>query len=202
MCEKWAWISGWGIQPQRFQAAVEAALPDASHTVVAPSPDAVESVLHAGATHIGGYSLGSLLILNALDRIPAETEVLCMAPILAFCEEDQMGGTTPRASLNLLQAKLAKNPKAALKLFYRMVNLPDEPLDVLPYPDATLTWGLEQLARLQAGASNLGRVTAIIGQDDRLLDAQKISSFFERKSLIDSQHDYKALCTKLCALTT
>ena len=65
----WAWISGWGIQPQRFEAAAQRALPEATHQVFAPEPGAVEAALNCGATHLGGYSLGSLLLLCALDRI-------------------------------------------------------------------------------------------------------------------------------------
>ncbi len=193
MSDSWAWISGWGIRPERFQAVVESAFPQATHRVFAPEPGAVEAVLTSGASNFGAYSLGSLLLLEAIDRIPASAKILCVAPVLAFCEEAGMGGTTPLASLQTLQAKLAKNPAAALKLFYRLANLLEEPTGTLPYSAESLHWGLDMLATRQVPPVGLDRVEVILGKQDRLLDVKKLLTFFERKTVIDSQHDYRAL---------
>lgn len=196
---KWAWISGWGIQPQRFQAAVETVMPDDLHKVFAPEPQAIELALQSQPSHFGSYSLGSLLLLDALDQIPLNTTVVCIAPILAFCKEAEMGGTTPLGSLQLLQAKLDQNPSAALKLFYRLAKLSDEPTDDLPYPIESLAWGLQQLATIRARSTNLKGVEVVIGKQDPLLNADVLCSFFEHPTTIQSQHHYQDLLTGLAA---
>ena len=193
MSEKWAWISGWGIQPERFQAAVERALPDASHAVFAPTPDAVEAVVSIGASHLGGYSLGSLLLMNALSRVESTSKIYCLAPIPAFCKEAEFGGSTPRAILKSLQAKLERKPEAALKLFYRLAGLDDEPSDNLPYSLESLTWGLEMLSAMVAPKDAFGRVHAVISYSDTLMDANTLQALFPRHSTTEKGHDYHHL---------
>ncbi len=197
MSEVRVWIGGWGVRPERFKATIESAIPNASHIVLEPGPDSVEAALNTpGVSHFGGYSLGSLLLLKALDRIPVDAKIWCIAPILAFCREEEMGGTTPRATLENLQVRLAVNTTSALKLFYRMVHLTDEPTDALPYSKTSLEWGLRQLADLKVIPNELERVEAVIGKQDQLLHSEKISTFFERKHLVDGQHDYQTLCSE------
>ena len=193
MSDTWAWISGWGIQPERFKAAAERALPDATHQVFAPEPSAVDAVLSSGATHLGGYSLGSLLLMNALGCIEHSIAVTCLAPIPAFCKEDELGGQTPRAILQGLQAKLARKPEAALKLFYRLTGLTNEPTDTLPYSEESLRWGLEMLATMSAQRSAFPKVHAIIGKSDSLMDATTLQGLFGRHSITDNGHDYNEL---------
>lgn len=193
MSDTWAWISGWGIQPERFKAAAERALPDATHQVFAPEPSAVDAMLSSGATHFGGYSLGSLLLMNALDRIDKANTAICLAPIPSFCKEAELGGVTPRAILNSLQAKLERKPEAALKLFYRLAGLADEPLDGLPYSADSLVWGLEMLATLSAPKTAFQEVHAIIGGSDSLMDATTLRTLFPNNSITESGHDYHDL---------
>ncbi len=193
MPDKWVWISGWGIQPERFLHTVERALPGASHQVFAPEPDAIDAALSSGASHFGGYSLGSLLLMTALDRIDSTSKVVCLAPIPAFCKEAEMGGLTPQSILESLQLKLERKPEAALKLFYRLAGLAAEPTDALPYSLDSLKWGLEQLATLSAPSSAFERVHAMISEEDSLMGATAVRDLFPHHSLVAQGHDYHDL---------
>ena len=193
MSETWAWISGWGIQPERFKAAAERALPDATHQVFAPEPNAVDAALSSGASRIGGYSLGSLLLMNAVDRIGSACPATCLAPIPSFCKEAGLGGQTPRAILESLQAKLERNPQAALKLFYRLSGLNDEPSGTLPYSIESLQWSLEVLATQFAPQDAFARVHAIISDADRLIDSHTLRALFPQHRTVASGHDYNDL---------
>lgn len=198
MPDTWMWISGWAICPERFQAAVELALPHYRHTVQAPNAAAVETALASGATRIGAYSLGSLLLLSKLARIPEGLRITCLAPFIAFCREDQLGGTTPRASLGALQQRLHTQPHNALKLFYRLAGLHDEPTDHLPYPLEDLIWGLEQLSTLQANQALLKHVEAVVGLTDPLIETTVLTSRWSTCQLVEhGNHAYQTLLAGL-----
>lgn len=198
MRDTWAWISGWGIHPERFKAAAEQALPAYRHTVFAPSPRAVEDALQCGASRIGGYSLGSLLLLAALPRIPDRLDITCLAPFTAFCEESQQGGTTPLATLQLLQTRLEKQPAKAIKLFYRLAGLNDEPCEALPYAAEDLTWGLQQLASVQVDSADLERTKGLVGLTDPLVRGTVLQSHWAHCAVIDNcTHRYDSLLSAL-----
>ncbi len=191
MTETWAWISGWAIQPERFQSTLEKALPGTQQLVFHPGPNAVDQVLEAKAGKIGGYSLGSLLLLDAIERIPENISLVCLAPILGFCQEDQLGGTTSRDSLEKLRSRLAVKPSSAIQLFYRLAKLRDEPTEALPYSKEDLDWGLQMLAKKTVNEGlDLTRVDAWIGRDDPLIQANIIAPFFERSHITTSLHSY------------
>jgi hypothetical protein len=192
------WISGWAICPDRFKAAAELSLPNYRHIVLAPTAEAVEIVVHGGATRIGGYSLGSLLLLSELARIPKGLQITCLAPFIAFCRERQLGGTTPRASLRVLQQRLNTQPDKAIKLFYRLAGLNDEPTADLPYPLEDLIWGLEQLSTLQVNQALLNRAAGIVGLTDPLVDATVLTCQWTTCHLIKrGNHAYHTLLAGL-----
>jgi hypothetical protein len=203
MRDTWTWISGWAIRPDRFKAAAEQALPGYRHAVFAPTPGALQAALESGATRIGGYSLGSLIVLSGLARIPDELEVTCLAPFTAFCEESQQGGTTPLATLQLLQARLQKQPTKAIKLFYRLAGLHDEPTDSLPYSEEELAWGLRQLSELQVDTTLPSRVKGLVGLTDALVQATVLQSKWPQCNLIENcSHSYGSLLTALQKIET
>lgn len=203
MPNTWIWISGWGICPDRFKAAAEFALPNYRHEVLAPTPVALETVLSSGAARIGGYSLGSLILLSELERLPEDVEVTCLAPFTGFCEEQQLGGTTPLASLQMLQQRLTKQPEKALKLFYRLAGLTDEPVDQLPYPVEDLTWGLKQLADLQVDTTLLYRAKGYVGLTDTLVRGTVLCSQWANCQLIENcSHAYHEVFTSLPLIET
>lgn len=190
----WAWISGWAVCPKRFKSAVERSLPEYSHEVLAPTSDAFEAVLESDAICIGGYSLGSLMILSELNHIPITTKVICLAPFISFCKENQLGGTTPRSSLQMLQRRLKAQPNKTLRLFYRLAGLDDEPWDNLPYELEHLEWGLEQLACLKADIALLHRAKGFVGLTDSLIDPIIIKSKWTNCQIIEQcNHAYPKL---------
>lgn len=193
MAEHWAWISGWGVRPERFQSIAEACFPAFAHAVFPPGPSALDAVLASGHDRIGGYSLGSLLVLQGLEKIPGETGVFCFAPILGFCKEAGLGGTTPAAGLARIRERLGGRPEAALKLFYRLAGLVGEAALPLPYAAEDLDWGLARLADLQVEPGRCRRVTAVIGENDPLLDSRVLREFFDRPVCVPTGHDYNDL---------
>ncbi len=193
MSETWAWISGWAIQPDRFRAVLEEALPGYRHLVFEPNAAALDRVLATGASRIGGYSLGSLLLLAGIDRLPPEAEIYCLAPFLAFCKEAGLGGTTPEATLAAIHARLLKAPEKALKLFYRLADLKDEPTAPLPYALEDLDWGLTMLQSLRAAPEASSRVFSVIGIKDSLLDYQVFQPNWKKIVKIDASHDYRSV---------
>jgi hypothetical protein len=203
MSRTWIWISGWAICPERFKAAAELALPNYRHEVLAPTPDAIETVLRSDASRVGGYSLGSLILLSELSRIPEAMEVTCLAPFTAFCKESGLGGTTPRASLRMLQNRLESQPEKAIKLFYRLAGLIDEPTDELPYPVEDLIWGLEQLAGLQVDTTLLCRAKGYVGLTDTLVRGTLLKSQWANCDLIEQcSHAYHELFASLPLIET
>jgi hypothetical protein len=203
MSNTWIWISGWGICPHRFKDAAASALPNYQHEVLAPTPDALKTVVRCSATRIGGYSLGSLILLSELERLPKDAEITCLAPFTAFCEEQQRGGTTPLASLQMLQKRLTKQPEKALKLFYRLAGLTDEPTDQLPYSVEDLAWGLEQLAGLQADTTLSCRTKGYVGLKDALIRGTVIQSQWSDCQLIENcSHAYHELFISLPLIET
>ena len=190
----WVWISGWAVCTKRFKSAVERSLPECSHQVLAPTPDAFETVLESNASYIGGYSLGSLILLSELEQIPKNINIICLAPFISFCQEDQLGGTTPRSSLQMLQRRLKAQPSKTLKLFYRLAGLGDEPSDCLPYELEHLEWGLEQLACLKANIDLLYRAKGFVGLTDALINPIVVKSKWLNCRLMEQcNHDYSNL---------
>lgn len=201
MAKTWIWISGWAIEPERFQAAVEQALHEDSHKVIPPTPKALEKVIASDTDFIGSYSLGGLILLSGIKQIPETAKIVCLAPFIAFCKEDQLGGTTPRATLRALQQRLRKQPQKTLKLFYRLAGLEDTLPTDLPYSIEHLEWGLEQLANLQADRTALSRVKTIAGLKDPLLAVNQIRPEWPNCYFSDEcNHDYRQLLVALSSL--
>ena len=201
MPRMWIWISGWAICPDRFSSEVQSVLPNDLHQVLAPTQEALEKVLASDADCIGGYSLGSLILLSALGQFKEVTNITCLAPFIAFCKEAQLGGTTPRKVLRGLQQRLVKQPEKTIKLFYRLAGLNDEPTGRLPYPIEHLEWGLKQLATLEAEMILPNRVQAIAGSMDPLMDKREMSSKWPACHFIDDcDHNYRKLLSVLSIL--
>ena len=194
MSETWAWIGGWAISPERLKKALEKALPGTRQIVFHPSPHAVDQLLSIRADYLGAYSLGTLLLLQAIDRLPKKQRIHCLAPILGFCQEDQLGGTTPRSTMMKLRERLASNPMAAIQLFYRLAKLDEEPSTELPYNSTDLEWGLQTLSEQTADKTAIGNnVYSIIGREDPLMKVEQVTTYFEHSHLVSSLHSYKQL---------
>ena len=192
MSRRWAWISGWGIPPERFLEACERTYPSDTHKVFPPNRDAVDQALALQPDCIGAYSLGTLLLLCEQQRIPESVECILFAPILRFCQEDQCGGTTPRSSLQMLQRRLHEDPQKALSVFYYLAGLSDHMNGDLPYSHEDLIWGLEALDQRQAPMPDT-RFRAIIGERDPLLLGLSVKTYFSNAQSVEAGHHYEDL---------
>jgi hypothetical protein len=110
-----------------------------------------------------------------------------------------MGGTTPEASLAAIQARLSRTPEKALKLFYRLAGLREEPTEPLPYLLEDLEWGLTALQSLRAAPEACARAFAVLGIKDPLVDETDAGFSDAWKAIIriDATHHYDTLIKAL-----
>lgn len=197
-----AWISGWGIPPQNFQAEVEKHWPHDRHTVFAPTARAIAEMRALQPDFIGGYSLGALLVLSEAWA-EGGPELICLAPILAFDAEAAMGGRTPTRSRVALQEKFRKNPGAAVKLYLRLAGLADQATESLPYAEADLAWGLDQLAVLKARPETIAQIRLWAGRNDPLIDPEQLQRHCPQlRTLEQCDHDFRTLLPRIAPLST
>lgn len=163
------WILGWAVPETWFAELARAAAPEWEHVCHAASPDVVAQVTKAGAFDlIGGYSLGSHLLLAACPALPA----VLLAPIFAFPQEAGTGGKVARAQIKHLARWLRREPRAALSDFFRRAGL-----DVVPPANITggdlarLLWGLAQLENSFVSLALPVGWSAWCGADDPLIDS-------------------------------
>lgn len=178
MTRTW-WISGWGVPPGMLRPFADRVLPGGEHIFVPPTAQALALV--QASDRLVGWSLGAHLILRSLaeeKRLPER--VFLLAPFLAFCAEDQMGGRCARAQVVWLSRWISRDPLKALNDFYQRAGL-GLSCHELPYSAPDLLWGLAQLtAEPTTGLRSLskGRLPrgwhAAIGASDSLLEAEKV----------------------------
>jgi hypothetical protein len=142
-------------------------LPGASHAFLAPLAGAAAAA--SGSDLIVAWSLGAWRVLDDASRgntFPGR--VWLLAPFLAFCAEDNLGGKVSRTQTRWLRRWMQRDPAAALEDFRQRAGLegladgrsplpahPDPlktgqptpaPLPELPYGTAELLGGLDALA--------------------------------------------------------
>ncbi len=193
----WVWISGWGISPEVFREAIQARWPSDRHTVFPPGPNAVDDALNAKPDILIGYSLGSLLLMSS-PKLPSHPAIFGLAPILAFDQEAQQGGKTRRRTRLALEKKAAYDPLSAIHLYLRLVGLSHWAPTALPYSLPDLSWGLSALGQLQVRSENLSKIHLLVGEEDPLTEAQKLSNLCPKITLIPNQaHDLRHLLPTL-----
>jgi hypothetical protein len=157
----------------------------------------------AKADIIVGYSTGAFLLLGAWDKLPSAARVVLVAPFADFRAESGRGGKTPAAKLRILLRWLRRDPLAALQDFYQRAGLGEPPAE-LPYAQEDLIWGIEQLADMAhpglSGRSDVypkneytspddvardeRRVTALVGDQDSLLDPEGLRADFPMLTVV------------------
>src|SRR6185312_15972841 len=126
-----------------FRPMAEEAFPGARHTCFAAAPGAAERLAAGGFDRYAGYSLGTLLLLQAAELFRGRPVTL-LAPILAFPREEQLGGRISRTQVRQLERWLRREPLAALADFYERAAL-QVPAGHPPGSPGDLLWGLERL---------------------------------------------------------
>lgn len=169
---KIAWVLGWAVPEAWFAAQAAAAIPRAEHVLFAAAPDAIDRLLAGGPYDaMAGYSLGTLLLLQAAPRVAPLGPAALLAPIFAFSAEEQLGGRIARAQVRHLARWLRHAPQAALADFYARAGLGADMGEGLPVPADVLGWGLERLVQDRVSPPLPAGWTGWCGSGDALLNA-------------------------------
>jgi hypothetical protein len=168
-----AWMLGWAAPEAWFAPIAREFLPAADHVFVSATPEAIGQLAAAGACDwIVGYSLGSLLLLEAADRL-AGRRVALLAPIFAFPSEEGLGGRISRTQVRQLARWLRHEPLAALADFYERAVL-HIPSGQHPGTPEHLLWGLERLEKERVEPRLPPGWSAWCGEKDALLNAERL----------------------------
>lgn len=155
---------------------------------------------------IAGYSTGAFLLLRELGKENASgtaaqeaataspLPLLLFAPFVDFRAESGLGGRVVSTRLKLLLRRLRTAPLQAVSDFYQQAQIALPAPQQLPYAEADLIWGIEQLAdsavstealeHLRAAGNIAGdtatghSLNAWIGAQDTLLEANTVASAF------------------------
>lgn len=171
-----AWILGWAVSAGWFAPLAQAAFPDAEHHFFAAEPNWLEQLREGVQWNVvAGYSLGSLLLLQEAEAVGKLTpRVVLLAPVLAFAQEEALGGKVPRTQVRYLARWLKRDPSAALADFYARAGLVGCETAVPNVANEYLQWGLEKLAQERFDATWPQGWTGYVGTEDALLDATEL----------------------------
>lgn len=173
-------IGGWGVAPESLRPAMAGFLPGAELACLPPVDAAAEKA--AESERVVAWSLGAWCVLAAAARgVTFSGQVVLLAPFVAFCSEQGMGGRCSRTQVRWLRRWLEREPLKALADFYQRAGLGQGPA-ALPYAMEELRQGLEWLE--SDAAPELRRFvarglpknwSAWIGETDPLLDAAAVT---------------------------
>jgi len=173
------WISGWGVDPLRWQTAALRWRPRDSHAFLSPRAGAAEAA--ASSDVVIAWSFGAWRVLAAASRgLVFQGRVVLLAPFVAFCAEHGCGGKCAQAQVRWLRRWLSRDAPAALADFHQRAGLGDPPAGI---PDSldNLFEGLDRLAEdaspalRRFAASGLPPAwTAVVGNQDALLDGEAV----------------------------
>lgn len=180
--ERWIWIGGWGVPVAWLENLARRVAPFARHTVVPPTPAAIDAINPEQFERVVGYSLGAFLLLKEAAKVPLPS--LLLAPFFAFPAEAKLGGKVRQTQLRVLQRWLRRDPAEALGDFYKRSGLNLPPPATLPYEIDDLEWGLAQLAEERAPAGLPKNWSGVIGENDPLLDSDLLQTLETRLKVV------------------
>ena len=181
-----------------MHAAAIHALPNAHHVVIMPQANWLELIQEGEFDRICGYSLGSLLLLDALSRGCLSSPVILLAPIFNFDRYAGVGSRVAKTQLKVLIRWLRRDPLAAIHDFYQQAELPIGPLAELPYALTELLWGLDALLTLQVPLTVAQDSVCVVGAQDRLLDSDYLRTQLPHTVVVaNGTHDIQTLSQAL-----
>lgn len=196
-----AWLGGWAVAPEWIAESVTSQFPDLEHSVFIPEKGAVSEIAEKAFDAIVGYSLGSLLLLEGLDRLPPDASKVFMAPIFDFKKEANLGGQVNRTQLKVMQRWLNRDPIAAIDDFYKRAGVTLQTNGELPYSLDALGWGLDALTAMCVPIEKVNNVSDsqfVLGADDVLLNAATYQKICPAVEVVPSAtHDFKTLLGSL-----
>ena len=173
---KIAWVLGWAIPVGWFSPLARAAFPEYEHHFFAASPNWLQHLSEGGQWDaVAGYSLGSLLLLQEATVVGQLTShVGLLAPVLAFAQEETLGGKVPRTQVRYLARWLKRDPAGALADFYARAGLSGCETAGPNVSADELQWGLEKLSQDRFDAPWPKGWKGYVGSADALLDASEL----------------------------
>lgn len=143
-----------------------------------------------GADAVIGWSLGALYLMDAVAgglQIPGR--LILLAPFIAFCSEHDRGGRCSLPQLKWLRRWVERDREAALEDFYERAGIVG--VDPARAPNTELLIaGLERLGHEATpdverwGLASVPRREVVIGEQDRLLDAQHAAKCFSGSRVV------------------
>lgn len=195
----WLWICGWAVSRNHFRELCQIHFPRWQHEVQPATEAGLARGLASQPDRLGGYSLGSFLLLQALtnDRPSAlEHGGILLAPFAAYPAEEGRGGRVHRAQLEILRRRLNRDIEAAVEDFRQRARLTIPAQQ--PAEHEALLEGLEIL-----NGSGLSRSrpfcldacwSVFCGTDDTLLNPLQLASDFPSLQIVNNAgHDPDAL---------
>ena len=186
----WVWLGGWSVPSEAYAGVLRERLSGATHSWLEPVPGAIDELkthaVEGRASVVAGYSLGSHLILEALETgWEPGVRVRLFAPVTTFvC---RVPGEDPSRvqpkQLRAFQRLLRADPAAAVANFDAFAGLSIPAASRASWLESAdvdeLAWGLEKLAesRLSPSIFNGMRdrgvdLSAVVGAEDALIAGQ------------------------------
>lgn len=190
------WISGWGIPHAQMLQCLNQKLPQHTHHIHHPVAQTAHLLkMHPrGFDSIAGYSLGALLILIHLEHL-RDIPTYLFAPFLDLKQESMLGGRIPKTHLKATRKSLIKDPMQTLTSFHTFAQThPASVFKALPYPLEDLIWGLDLIISSTIKFNNAPNITSFIGENDRLIDSQKLQNKIPGLNIIkNANHSLESL---------
>lgn len=190
------WISGWSVPADWLAEKARTALPEYSHSAIAPDADAVARALCSKADILAGFSLGAHLLLGVTDPRPR----ILLAPFVDLKAEAGLGGAVATTQIKHLLRWLKRDANAAIADFLNRIGIflpaPSGPTEI-----GKLAWGLEQmLAPAPAIAPLPSRSLSVAGKNDPLLDTATLKKILPELHVVESGHQLQPLLAAIVGL--
>ena len=185
-------ICGWALSEEWFGQLVKDYFPEAEVRAYYPkNPESEEKateVFDSDPDWVIGYSLGSLWLLMHKNKIPQQTKIILMAPILAFPAEKNLGGKTPLGKLKYQKKMLSSSEDylASIKGFFDLSGI-RQPNNILhpPHSRETLIRGLDFLETASVSPHTAQGCVAITGLRDSLLNGYQLKKLIPQLTLVE-----------------
>jgi len=199
-------VTGWAIPVNWFTEILQYSFPKSHiHAIYPKRLNDSEFARHAlnepPADLYIGYSLGSLWLNLHRKRIPKESKIILLAPIINFISEANKGGKTPEANLRLQIRKIKDNPEPvqeALRFFQLCrLNIPDKYISGIPTRKDLLE-GLNFLNETSIPDEWPNDDLGAVGDEDPLLDARALKRHMPNLKIVKgASHEPEKLLTAI-----
>jgi len=188
---KVVWINGWGLSASYIEEIATSVYPKADHVVVLPKPGWEEMLMQQPrAATVVAYSLGAFLLLGRPDLSNRFDRSVFVAPFEDFKKESKKGGRVRLTQLRYLRRWLKSDKEAAIFDFMTRAGLKSECSNPGELSKAGCVWGIDRLINDSAEPGSLLKCEALIGEADRLLDAEQMRRVYPNIKILEGAgHD-------------